>query len=79
MKKLLYIFLGLSLIFACSDDSSDDSIDDSSDGNQLFIEKYDGIVWQRLPLSNDYDIRIAFINSSNSVTQYGDEEGEEVD
>ena len=78
MKKLLYIFLGLSLIFACSDDSSDDSIDDSSDGNQLFIEKYDGIVWQRLPLSNDYDIRIAFINSSNSITQYGDEEGEEV-
>ena len=69
MKKL--ILLSALLIFACSSD-------DSSDGNQLFIEKYDGIVWQRLPLSNDYDIRIAFINSSNSVTQYGDEEGEEV-
>ena len=74
MKKLIYLFLAL-IIVACS---SDDSSDDSSDGNQLFIEKYDGIVWQRLPLSNDYDIRIAFINSSNSVTQYGDEEGEEV-
>ena len=77
MKKLILILLFIPLI-NCSDDSSDDSIDDSSDGNQLFIEKYDGIVWQRLPLSNDYDIRIAFINSSNSITQYGDEEGEEV-
>ena len=70
MKKLSYLFLAL-LIVACSSD-------DSSDGNQLFLEKYDSIVWQRLPLSNDYDIRIAFINSSNSITQYGDEEGEEV-
>jgi hypothetical protein len=70
MKKLTYLFLAL-LIVACSSD-------DSSDGNQLFLEKYDSIVWQRLPLSNDYDIRIAFINSSNSITQYGDEEGEEV-
>ena len=70
MKKLTYLFLAI-LIVACGSD-------DSSDGNQLFLEKYDSIVWQRLPLSNDYDIRIAFINSSNSITQYGDEEGEEV-
>ena len=73
MKKLLYIFLGLSLTFGCSDDSSDDS----SDGNQLFIEKYDSVVWERLPLGNDYSYRIAFINSSNSVTQYSYLEGEE--
>ena len=78
MKKLTYLFLVLTIVACSSDDSIDDSSEDSSDGNQLFIEKYDGIVWQRLPLSNDYDIRIAFINSSNSVTQYGDEEGEEV-
>ena len=78
MKKLTYLFLVLIIVACSSDDSIDDSSEDSSDGNQLFIEKYDGIVWQRLPLSNDYDIRIAFINSSNSITQYGDEEGEEV-
>ena len=72
MKKLIYLFLVL-IIVACS---SDDSSEDSSDGNPLFIEKYDGIVWQRLPLSNDYDIRIAFVNSSNSITRYLDEEGE---
>ncbi len=73
MKKLIYLFLAL-LIVACS---SDDSSDDSSDGNQLFIEKYDSVVWERLPLGNDYSYRIAFINSSNSVTQYSYLEGEE--
>ena len=31
MKKLLYIFLGLSLIFACSDDSDEN---DSNNNNQ---------------------------------------------
>ena len=69
MKKLTYLFLAL-LIVACSSD-------DSSDGNQLFIEKYDSVVWERLPLGNDYSYRIAFINSSNSVTQYSYLEGEE--
>jgi len=33
MKKLLYIFLGLSLIFGCSDDSSDDN-NDNNDNNE---------------------------------------------
>ena len=33
MKKLIYLFLTV-LIVACSSE-------DSSDGNQLFIEKYD--------------------------------------
>ena len=42
MKKLTYLFLAL-IIVACSDD-------DSSDGNQLFIEKYDSVVWERLPI-----------------------------
>ena len=69
MKKLTYLFLAL-LIVACGSD-------DSSDGNQLFIEKYDSVVWERLPLGNDYSYRIAFINSSNSVTQYSYLEGEE--
>jgi len=40
MKNLLYIFLGLSLIFGCSDDSpSDDNSDDSNDGNAILCTK----------------------------------------
>ena len=64
MKKLL--LLSALLIFACS---SDDSIG----GDQLFLEKYDSVVWEKLPL--DEDFRIAFINSSNSVTQYSSQYG----
>ena len=70
MKKLTYLFLAL-LIVACSDDSSDDS-------NQLFLEKYDGVVWERLPLDNQ-SYRIAFIDSSNSITQYSSSFGEDME
>ena len=70
MKKLTYLFLAL-LIFACSSD-------DSSDGNQLFLEKYDSIVWERLPLDNQ-SYRIAFIDSSNSITQYSSSFGEDME
>ena len=61
MKKLFYLFLAL-LIVACSDDSSDDS-------NQLFLEKYDGVVWE----SDDGYFKIAFDNSTQSYIQ---EDGE---
>ena len=69
MKKLTYLFLAL-LIFACSSDDSD--------GNQLFLEKYDGVVWERLPLDNQ-SYRIAFIDSSNSITQYSSSFGEDME
>ena len=69
MKKLTYLFLAL-LIVACSDDDSD--------GNQLFLEKYDGVVWERLPLDNQ-SYRIAFIDSSNSITQYSSSFGEDME
>ena len=68
MKKLTYLFLAL-IIVACSDDSSD--------GNQLFLEKYDSVVWEKLPL--DEDFRIAFINSSNSLTEYYSSFGEDME
>ena len=71
MKKLLYLFLTV-LIVACSSE-------DSSDGNQLFLEKYDSIVWEALPLDNDYSYRIAFIDSSNSITQYSSSFGEDME
>ena len=54
MKKLTYLFLAL-LIVACSSD-------DSSDGNQLFLEKYDGVVQE----SDDGYFKIAFDNSTQS-------------
>ena len=62
MKKLTFLLFTV-LIVACSSD-------DSSDGNQLFIEKYDSVVWEQLRLENDDFYRIAFINSSNSITEY---------
>jgi hypothetical protein len=42
MKKLIYLFLALLIVACGSDDSTND------DSNQLFLEKYDGIVWQKV-------------------------------
>jgi acetyltransferase-like isoleucine patch superfamily enzyme len=42
MKKILYLFLAVT-IFACS---SDDSSDTNDDNNQTFLERFDGVVWQ---------------------------------
>ena len=63
MKKLIYLFLAL-LIVACSDDSSDDSSDGSGDGNQLFLEKYDGVVFEAEWATSDNTAKIAFLNTS---------------
>ena len=71
MKKLLYLLFAICLI-GCSDD-------DSSDNNQLFLEKYDGVVWNWDGSWDGYGYKIAFINSSKSITNYytlfPDEEG----
>ena len=64
MKKLTYLLLAL-LIFACS---SDDSSDDSSDGNQLFLEKYDSIFFEAEWATSDNTYKIAFVNSTNVTT-----------
>ena len=60
MKKLIYLFLGL-LIAACSSD-------DSSDDNQLFLEKYDSVVWETI----DDGERLAFVNSSKTLAVFYD-------
>jgi hypothetical protein len=65
MKKLL--LLSALLIFACS---SDDPTSD--DSNQLFLEKYDSVVW--LGGEIDYTDKKAFINSSKTLTYYSIEE-----
>ena len=71
MKKLTYLFLAL-LIVACSSD-------DSSDGNQLFMEKYDGVVWRSDPPNDDG--KITFSNDISGIIifdegEYEDDEGD---
>ena len=69
MKKLTYLFLAL-LIFACSSDDSSD------DGNQLFLEKYDGVVFEAEWATSDNTRKIAFLNTSDIRVYenfYGDE------
>ena len=56
MKKLIYLFLGL-LIVACS-----------SDDNQLFLEKYDSVVWETI----DDGERLAFVNGSKTLAVFYD-------
>ena len=65
MKRL--ILLSALLIFACSSDDSP-----SDDSNQLFLEKYDSVVW--LGGEIDYTDKKAFINSSKTLTYYSIEE-----
>ena len=66
MKNILLLLSAL-LTFACS---SDDSTSD--DSNQLFLEKYDSVVW--LGGEIDYTDKKAFINSSKTLTVYYIEE-----
>ena len=60
MKKLIYLFLAL-IIVACSSD-------DSSDGNQLFLEKYDSIFFEAEWATSDNTYKIAFVNGTNITT-----------
>ena len=66
MKNILLLLSAL-LTFACS---SDDSTSD--DSNQLFLQKYDSVVW--LGGEIDYTDKKAFINSSKTLTYYSIEE-----
>ena len=57
MKKLLYLFLTV-LIVGCSGE-------DGGNGNQLFMEKYDGVVWkENNPLENR---NITFSNDISGI------------
>ena len=64
MKKLTYLFLALIIVACSSDDSSDD-------GNQLFLEKYDSVVWESIDGEADNE-RIAFVNSSKTLAIFYD-------
>ena len=63
MKKLIYLFLALLIVACSSDDSSE----------QLFLEKYDSIVWEYFEDDGEADWeKIAFINNSKALTIYSD-------
>ena len=69
MKKLIYLFLALLIVACSSDDSSDD-------GNQLFLEKYDSIVFEAEWATSDNTYKIAFVNGTNITIYeyfYGDD------
>ena len=62
MKKLLYLFLAITIISCSKDDSSEP---------QTFFEKYDGVVWQKNDSDPDYTYRLQFNNATQpSVTSY---------
>ena len=62
MKKLL--LLSALFIFACS------SSGDSTSTGQLFLEKYDGVVWGETPNDPSYSFGHIFYNSPSSVTTF---------
>lgn len=68
MKKLLYLFLALTVI-ACSKD-------DSNSEPQTFFQKYDGVVWQEDNTSSTIN-RVQFNNETNPTVQvyYEDSDG----
>ena len=61
MKKLTYLLLVL-IIVACS--SNDDN-------NQLFLEKYDNVVWKNPLLENTPDYKLAFDYNTKSMIREG--------
>ena len=46
MKKLTYLFLAILIVACSSDDNSNEEA-----ANQLFLDIYDGVVWQIDPES----------------------------
>ena len=52
MRKGIYLFLALLIVACSSDDSNND------DGNQLFLEKYDGVVWEAEWATSDNTAKI---------------------
>ena len=70
MKKLLYLFLAITIISCSKDDSSEP---------QTFFEKYDGIVWEEDEDYQDYTNRIQFNNGTSVSVNYYQIEGDYID
>ena len=68
MKKLLYLLFAICLI-GCSDD-------DDNASAQTFLEKYDGVIWEREDyLSGDTSQYIILYDSNQFITTVSTDEG----
>ena len=65
MKKLLYLFLAITIISCGGDDDSNGN----SNQPQTFLEKYDSVVWENTGSAGD---RAAFINNPKTLAIYYD-------
>jgi hypothetical protein len=63
MKKLLYLLLAITFIGCSSDDNSNEE-----PANQLFLDIYDGVVWQRG--TTDVTDKVTFNSDPSGIINY---------
>ena len=68
MKKLLYLLLAITFIGCSSDDNSNED-----PANQLFLDIYDGVVWQIEEPTGDYfSDKLTFYSDPSSISVFDD-------
>ena len=66
MKKLLYLLLAITFIGCSSDDNSNEE-----PANQLFLDIYDGVVWQIEEPTGDYfGDKLTFYSDPSSLSAF---------
>ena len=66
MKKLLYLLLAITFIGCSSDDNSNEE-----PANQLFLDIYDGVVWQIEEPTGDYfSDKLTFYSDPSSINAF---------
>jgi hypothetical protein len=66
MKKLLYLLLAITFIGCSSDDNSNEE-----PANQLFLDIYDGVVWQlQDQYPGEFGEKLTFYSDPSSVTSF---------
>ena len=66
MKKLLYLLLAITFIGCSSDDNSNEE-----PANQLFLDIYDGVVWQIEEPTGDYfSDKLTFYSDPSSINEF---------
>jgi len=68
MKKLLYLLLAITFIGCSSDDNSNED-----PANQLFLDIYDGVVWQiEQPTGDYFSDKLTFYSDPSSMSVFDD-------
>ena len=68
MKKLLYLLLAITFIGCSSDDNSNEE-----PANQLFLDIYDGVVWQiEQPTGDYFSDKLTFYSDPSSMSVFDD-------